>query len=367
MSAGPSGQFSERFCALSNKALFLRLIFATCSILVAAGLSFRAIPSVTDSNDTGRYVANQMQACALPAFGGTSVNHDSSLVIHSSWGPLIASSEPSATYPLRAFNLLMRPACLTGEPRFFLFCTAMAFPIAILLFANWNREGTLLLAGGILLSTIGFEFMTNALRQGVGLSFLLAAIYFQRRSLKIVALVSAVLMHDSNWFFAPLAILLAFKAGVFTKRMILRWSIPTLAAVAYIFALRFLSRFEEPLSAFSSYTKSYADESSVPFLLYMISPIALIFVIRCVDRKAKPSSDERITFWYSAVILALSLVFLPASTYRFAMAVIPLQVFFAMRSPNLSLRSAGSIACALFVHFMIYAYFAKSVVALFYG
>jgi hypothetical protein len=354
-------------CAMSSRAVLPRLTFAACAILVSLGLSFRHIPTDADPNDTGRYVGNQLQACALPASGDSSVTHDSSVVLHSHWGTLPAAGDPSITLPMRAFNLLMRPACLGGNPRLFLFWAAMAVPAALLLFANWNREGTLLVAGGMLISTVGFEFMTNALRQGVGIAFLLGGFYFQNRFAKLAACFAAILLHDSNWFFAPLAVLLAYATGGLSMKTMLRWGIPMLAVAGYLFSLRFFSSFDLLSTAVGTYTERYAVEASLPFLLFIISPLVLVFLIRRLDRGAKASKEERITFWYSTAILTLSIVIFPAITYRFAMTATSLQVFMAMRSCNLSLRSGGLIACGLVAHFMIYVFLAKNVMAMFYG
>jgi len=350
------------FAPLNSKAATLRVAFAGAAILVTLGLSFRPIPSATASNDTGRYVGNQLQACALPISGTSWVTHDSSVVLNPS---LIA--DPSESFSLRAFDWIMRPACLGNEPRLFLFCASLALPISFLLFADWKREGTLLVACGLLISTIGFEFMTNALRQGVGLAFLLAGFAFEKRLLKISAIAVAMLLHDSNWFFAPLALLIAYKSGTLSKRRLLLWSIPMLALVGYLFTLSFFSTFDEIYGALMTYAEAYAEKPSVSFLIFMIFPLFLIFLFRYLDRQAKPSKEEQIAFLYSTALLILSLLFFPYITYRFAMAAIAIQIFMAAKSPNLSVRSGIAIAGGLVVNFMIYAIFSKSVISLFYG
>ncbi len=142
---------------------------------------------------------------------------------------------------------------------FFLFCTAMAVPVALLIFGNWNREGALLLAGGLLISTIGFEFMTNALRQGVSLAFLLGAFHFEKRLAKFSAIAAALLLHDSSWFFAPLVILLAYNTGTFSKKMIFYWAVPVMAGVGYLFSLSILSRFGEVPVLLSFYGQTYVE------------------------------------------------------------------------------------------------------------
>lgn len=352
---------------MSSRAAILRLIFAACAISVALGLSFRPIPSDDAPNDTGRYVGNQLQACALPASGNSSVTHDSTVAIHSAWGTLPGAGEPFMTVPMRAFNLLMRPACVGGNPRLFLFWAAMALPVALLLFANWNLEGTLLLAGGMLFSTVGFEFMNNALRQGVGMAFLMGGFYYQNRFAKWSALLAALVLHDSNWFFVPLALLIAYSTGTRSMKTMLLWALPILAGLGCLFILRFISSFDLLSTGFSIYEERYAEEASVPFLLFIISPVIFVFVIRLLDRNSKATNVEKITFWYSMALLTLSIVVFPAITYRFAMSAITLQVFMAMRSSSLSVRSGGVIAFGLISHFMIYAAFAKNVVALIYG
>jgi hypothetical protein len=352
---------------MSSRAFLLRVTFAACAILVCLGLSFRHIPADTDPNDTGRYVGNQLQACALPASGKSPVTHDSSVVLHSTRGPLIGAGESTLTFPLMAFNLLMRPTCLDGNPRLFLFCAAMAIPVGFLFFADWNREGTFLIAGGMLVSMIGFDLMTNALRQGVATPFLLGGFYFQNRFAKLGFIVAAIILHDSNWFFAPLAILIAYSTGKLTMRTMIWWGIPLVAIAGYLFSLRFISKFDLLSTIAESYFENYAEKMSIPFLIFMISPFIMVFVIRRFDRKGKATKEERITFWYFLIILILSQVLLPYITYRFAMAAVTVQVFMAMRASNLSLRSGGLIASVLVVHFLAFAAFGKAVVDLFYG
>lgn len=347
---------------MNSKAFTLRLVFATAAILITLLLSFRPIPGVTASNDTGRYVGNQIQACALPLSGTSWVTHDSSVVLNPS---LIA--DPSTSFSLRAFDWIMRPTCVGGEPRFFLFCASLPLPLSFLLFANWKREGTLLIAASLLCSTVGFEFMTNALRQGLALAFLLAGFACERRLLKISAIAAAVLLHDSSWFFAPLALVLAYRSGELSKRVLLRWSIPILALAGYLFTVSFFSTIDDVYAALMTYTEAYSEKPSVPFLAFMILPLVLIFAVRYLDRRAEPTREEQTAFWYSTILLVLSIAFFPYITYRFAMEAIAIQAFMATKSSNLSVRSGVAVAGGLMANFVIYALFSKSVIPLFYG
>jgi hypothetical protein len=352
---------------VTKKAAVLRLIFATCAILVSIGMSLRPIPNVTEPNDTGRYVANQIQACALPFSGSSSLDHDSSIVLHSNYDNLTAAGDRSLTPSMRVWDWLMRPACLGRSPRFFLFYAAMALPLALLLFANWEREGTLLLAGGMLLSTNGFEFMNNALRQGVGLAILLGAFYFEKKLLKFAALAIAVMIHDSNLIFAPLVILLASSAAGPKNKKILLWSVPVLAGAGYFVSRRFLAEYGQLFAAVSAVAEAYSEKPTIFFLLFMTSPLILVFFVRLLDRKAQATRQEWIVFCYCMAVLLISIEIFPYITYRFAMTAAALQIFVAMRSPNISVRSGGLIAGGLVAHFMAYALFSKSLVPLFYG
>ncbi|MGA8727295.1 MAG: EpsG family protein, partial [Terracidiphilus sp.] len=167
----------------------------------------------------------------------------------------------------RAFDILMQPACVSGGPRFFMLCAALALPGGLLLFANWSRLGTLTLSCALIVSTVGFELMTNALRQGVSLSFLLAGFYFERRLFKFGALAIAMLLHDSSWFFAPLAVLIAYLAGNLTRKTLFLWGIPALLGLVYLLFLRFFSTFGQLSALLTFYTKSYAEKPSLPFLI----------------------------------------------------------------------------------------------------
>ena len=347
---------------MSSRAYTLRLVFGAAATLFTLALSLRPIPSVTASNDTGRYVGNQRQACALPMSGDSWITHDSSVVLNPS---LIA--DPTVSFSLRAFDWIMRPTCLGNEPRIFLFCAALPLPLSLLLFAGWEREGTLLVAGGLLASTVGFEFMTNALRQGMGFAFFLAGLTLERRIYKVSAIAIAMLIHDSNWFFAPLAVLIAYRSGALSRRTILRWSIPVLALGGALLSIRFLGSSDEAYGALMTYLEAYSEKPSVWFLIFMVLPLFVIYVIRYSDRRAEQSKEEQTSIWYSTILLILSIVVFPYITYRFAMEAIAIQAFMATRAPNLSLRSGVSIAGALTINFVIYALFSKSVISLFYG
>lgn len=347
---------------MTSKVFTFRLWFAGTALLIALALCFRPIPSITASNDTGRYVKNQLQACALPLAGGSWVTHDSTVVLNPS---LIA--DPTTSLSLRIFDAIMRPACLGDEPRVFLFVAALPLPLTFLLFAGWNREATLLIASGLLGSSVGFEFMTNALRQGVALGFLLAGLASEKRIIRIAAIAIAILIHDSSWFFAPLVVVLAYRKGALTKKALLLWSFPLLAAGILLTFSGLFSTSSELYSALMTYTEAYSETPSVLFLLFMVFPLLFIYVIRRLEPPGVLSIDEGTAFWYSIGLLIASMLLFPYITYRFAMEAVAIQAFMATRAPNVSARAGITVAAGLIINFIVYASFSKGVISLFYG
>lgn len=334
-----------RFWTLNSRAFFLRVAYLCLAFPLILALSLRPIPTQGSTNDTGRYVANQAEACALPA--------------------LTADAAPSL--PQRVFNVIMRPTCWVPVPAVFLFLAGISIPLALVLFGRWGHQACLLIAVSVLLSTVGFEFATNTLREGVSMIFLLAAFASGNRYVRIAALAAALLIHDSGWFYAPLVFLMVSKSQKVSIRTVILWGIPLLAGLGYLVALRFASKFTGISGAFDYYRGSYELEVSPAFLLFIIAPLFFIFAVRWLDKRSLISHEERLAFWYSAALLICSLVIFPAITYRFAMAAILIQLFFVMRSPTLSVKSAAAIFLGMLAHFAFFAFWAKNVMIVLHG
>lgn len=334
-----------RFWTLNSQAFFLRVAFLCLAFPLVVVLSLRPIPTQGSGNDTGRYIANQAEACSLPAF----------------------TADAAPSLPDRVFNLMMRPLCWAPLPAAFLFIAGISIPFALVVFGEWKHQGAFLIAVSVLLSTVGFEFATNALRQGVSLVFLLAAFASGNRYVRIAALAAALLIHDSSWFYAPLVFLLIVKSHKVTFRTVILWGIPLVAGLAFLVALRFASRFTGVSAAFDYYRGSYDLQVSPAFLLFIIAPLFFIFAIRWLDKRGLISREERLAFWYSAALLVASMVIFPAITYRFAMTAILIQLFFVMRSPTLSVRSATPIFLGMVAHFAFFAFWSKNVMTVLHG
>jgi hypothetical protein len=322
-----------------REAFRLRRWFAYLSLIICVVLAFRPIPSILDSNDTGRYVAYQEDACSSPVYGDEAGAQQ--------W----------------TFELLMRPTCQLGGARVFLLVVASALPIAFIAFGEWRRKGSLLLAAGLLVSVVGFELTTNALRQAVSLAFLLAAISLEGKLARLLALCIAVLLHTSSWIFLPWVLLLRRgepKSGN-SESYTLLLAVPIVCAVWYFLAPRIGTQLAAGLDLLEIYRSVYSTEVNRAFLIFMIFPTCWVFAVRWADGRLPMPRDEKLTFYYSAVVLVATIVFFPMMTYRVAMTTAVLQMFVAMKAMDLSVRSGAWIGSGLAGHFLIYAFVSPNV------
>ena len=313
----------------------MKVIFVAAAILYCAALSLRPIPKTTANNDTGRYVANQEEACRFAVL-----------------------ADDSEALPQRAFNFVVRPACLGEENRFFLFFVAIILPISFLLFGQWDHDAAVFLVLGLLTSAVGFELSTNALRQSVSLAFLLASISLLGRVPRFAALVCALLLHDSSWIFIPCVLYVNRRRTKATRsRILIVVALLIVAAILGFYTVdqRFGGQLQEGSSPIDLFTARYGDEASFAFLAFMILPICWIYAVRKLGSSVEISREEKMTFFYSLAILAVTALLFPAITYRFAMTAMVLQLFMAMRAADLSMNSGIQIFAGLFVHFLIYA------------
>lgn len=297
-----------------------RVIFFLMSVVIVGLLTFRPIPSITDVNDTGRYLNDFSQSCSAPAFSG--------------W-----AEHPSFV----SFNTVLRPLCwLGGSPRLFMFVAALAVPLGFIFFGEWGR-GKLFWALGALLSVYGFEFATNALRQGVGIVFLLwafAAILRDRRFVAIITLSIAVIVHISNIAFVPLLLFIwmrsqGYKLGA-AKSAFLIIALGV-SAVTVIYNVRpgLLGNGEH---LYDIFTGIYAHSLSFLFVIFVSLPVFYTYAIRKVTTPHRVWTVETTTMLYSGALLLLCLILFPYIAYRFAFTCCVLQVYVSMRAPGSNTR-----------------------------
>lgn len=328
-----------------REAFRLRRLFACLALLVCLILAYRPIPDVLASNDTGRYVASQEDACSMPVFGD------------------------DAGIQQWTFNVLVRPTCWSGGPRLFLLFVGMALPLALVAFGEWRSDGALLLAAAMFLSVAGFELETNALRQALSLAFLLAAISVESKLARMAALCIALLLHTSSWIFVPWVLLLnwgerrSWKSAVY--RVLL--ALPLVGIVWLFLGRGFKGQVGDGLALLGVYADIYSVEVTRIFLIFMLLPFCWVFGVRWILTSGSIPREEKLTFLYSALLLAVTIIFFPMITYRVAMTAVILQLFMAMKAVDLSSLSAVWISGGLAFHFLIYAAFSPNVRAVFHG
>jgi hypothetical protein len=325
---------------LIRKPILYRILFASIAVTFCMALAFRPIPDIVANNDTGRYVEHQTDACKAPIL-----------------------RDDELTLSQKMFNLYARPVCWTGQPRVFMFWAALALPLALLLFGDWRTGSSVVLATGLLLSVSGFEIMTNALRQGAATILLLGALSLRRYNLRIAALIGALMMHDSSWFFAPLIFMvnrdrvsnfLSMSSKVF-------WTVGVIAGTAYFLTHRFEVQSLGAAEFIPFLLQRYSETKAWQFTVFMALPAYLVFFVRTVDAKGGVSRDEKTVLWYTTALYCLSVIMIPGIAYRYTMTACALQVVMTMKANNLSFKSSVVIGIGLVGHFVLYALFSNNV------
>lgn len=259
--------------------LLYRLGYLLFSIFLTLFFSFRAIPSIDDSNDLGRYLEYWSEFCG----GG--------------------SSEGISYF---IFLNFYRVSCWVDSQWFFIFLTALTIPLGIFFYVK-NRIG-MLIGISALLSVASLELMTNALRQGLAFLFFAYAIFMQGQRIKsYFMMIASVAAHSSLLFYSPVVLFFDKINNNFTRIFFLILGI----FLTFIFSEKISIYFIDYIDIYSEKPKA----SYVLFLLigYLIPIISLLFNIDDLKRY----SQNRIFLYNSVLIIASYLIF-PYIFYRFA-------------------------------------------------
>jgi hypothetical protein len=330
--------------------LIARLTFGIIALLFCGLVALRPIPNeLEEGNDTGRYIVrfyNQAEK-------SLSLNLEESI----SW---------------QSFDLLMTPAVWVDSDWFFLFLTALAVPLGILLFGTW-QQGTFILSLAFLFSVSSFEFMTNAMRQGCSLFFLLAAFWCNKKLFpQIIFAIIAVLLHDSAVVFIPL--LLGLKIAEQSSHQWRSWIIYIIVAIGiiglFLASQRYLYSVEQIIDSstlFEIMKDKYVEVPSFWYLLYMVAPVLWVFCVRAVSVTNRISKEELFTFIYLIFIFTITYIIFPYITYRFAMTGTVLQLFLAMKAIDSNIRINTIIVSGIFIHLIIFLVFSNHISRVLFG
>lgn len=333
------------YCAINSRELLRWTIFACTALLLCTLLSLRPISRMTIENDTERYVSNQALTCQNPVPGGGAI-------------------DPSA----RAFYILMRPLCASDEPRFFLFFTCFSLPLAFLLFGRWQSYGSLLIAIGFFFCTVGFELMTNALRQSVSLAFLVGALANKNRWGKTVLVFFALTIHSSCYVYTPLVFLSEWSLLEIAKR---HYKVIMAIVIALVFTFFAAAKMLPAIGLLNDLVTSYQDKYVEPlspvFIAFMVLPLFWVFLVLLVFNKGKLPHGETNAIIYSSIVFLIIGLLVSSMLYRFVMSSLVIQMFLAIRSSGTTLKVGALIFAGLIIHFAVYAFLSKNVIAVLHG
>lgn len=287
-----------------------KYIFAILSIAISVIVAMRPIPSVTEPNDTGRYLMHYNKVCQVG----------------------IRALSAESPFEKIYYGILV-PLCPIMGQRGFMFLSALLPLIALLLFISW-RPGTFIYALALPLSVPYFELATNALRQGASIFFLLGAMRFafdRRICIAFGFYLSSCLIHVSNLIYLPIIIWLAYRNNYVSGYGIF---ILLFIALTGVYLLKI------DLQIIQIYTSSlrriYSSEHSGFFDLFVAAPFVTIYLAQRALGKAaalrrNPQDD---LFIYHILIATLVVLLAPYIFYRFAMVFFITQLFVAVEGPR---------------------------------
>lgn len=313
--------------------LFGWSIFLLISILFCVLLSFRPIPKVVSSNDTGRYISNLHLYCRG------------------------AQSEEMAGREIsyRVFYAVTSPACIASSDGVFLFEVAFFLPMAFLLFARWSA-GTLIWSISLLFSVYGLELMTNAMRQSLGMLLFFGALTLAKKH-KVKALVLAALAvaaHTSVIAFLPLAFWVSNTQLSRTRLLIVTICLILIGGATTLVNNNIIVDFFENANDLrGAYSLIYENELKISFQLFMALPLYMVYGLRRFFEKEMVSPDEHKGIIYSTVLLVSCYILFPYITYRYSIFAVAMQIFFVSLSKQHSVR-IGAVALIGFLMHLIF-------------
>jgi hypothetical protein len=174
----------------------------------------------------------------------------------------------------------------------------------------------------------------------------------------------AVIAHTSVLAYFPL--LLWLYGFSFTKK-----SVFLLLVIFFILVGSFFTPLMELLNSVASlqatFAKIYANSMNTSFILFMTVPMVFVYFIRVHFEKFAVSKDERRVFFYSVILLLLTLIFMPLIAYRFALFSVSLQIFMASRANKQSIKVAWFGFIGLLAHLLLMLVISNHFEVLIYG
>lgn len=205
----------------------------------------------------------------------------------------------------------------------------------ILASCNMRRYGY---AAILLFSLIGFEFTSNALRQGFSIAFLAAGVSFYLRNswfskfFGALLVVASIMLHSSSAI-VLVAIILSYRSWpVFFSALAVFFLLITSGLIGNFNSIPGVERF---LYEIYKYSLHDADDIWIRALVLFLLLSLLIVPFICFRGKLtikKALSDKNYIIALRMIIIVLPAMLLPYFGYRLGYSIYALALYFVMRS-----------------------------------
>jgi len=313
-----------------------KLAFISIALTVCLAASLRTIPSLVDSNDTGRYVFEFNRLCTQQ---GMAIEQPDKIVYYE----------------------IVRPICITRSERIYLFVAALPLPLSLLLFGKWRRN-TFIWAFALFFSVSAFELATNALRQGASILFLIWSLYLVSNRKKIAGIIIWLLsfaVHISAAIYGPLIYFYHLeinKGEKNTRKIYIRHALLiALFGLASVIFIRVITLYLVDLTRiYSTYRLYYEEEKSVLFILFMVAPTIMVYLVRLIIDRNKITKIETYAFMYSSFVILATILVFPAIAYRLTMTSFVIQAYLALSAKERTGLAGSIVAILSIAHLLIF-------------
>lgn len=293
------------------------LFWLLCGLYVVI-IALRDVGDVEALNDTGRYVKKYIQYCSIEGYA------------------------PGSFFMTNYYKLFAW-SCNFKSEHVFIILAASPFPIALLGQARW-KTGTFSISIALLLSFSAIDMSLNALRQALAVSlFMLALSYRKLKGFSYILIISSAAIHLSTLIFLPIFFII-IKLNTWEK---LLYSIVSIV----LFGV-FLSNFNLPdrLALLNFYMEIYEQPLNNLFLIYMVSPIIMIFVSKNLFGEIF-NKVEIYFFVYTVGIIIFCIFLFPFIVYRIIMFATIIQLFLFINEGRPGIKARYFLLSFTLAHF----------------
>jgi hypothetical protein len=261
-----------------NRQIFIqKYFFLILSLIVATIVSIRIIPDTNHNNDTGRYIKRIYDINTI--------------------------NEYKTPITEIIYYKIMRSVFSKTPVRSYLFFSAIIIPFILIFFIKCNN-GDIWLLLAILLSVSYFELTTNALREGIGIVFIIIGIKYRSNKIcSYVFLVFSVLIH--HYALLYLCFYFIIDSELFKIKKIIIKIVLISILIYYIEIIKML---------YNLYSSIYESGKDIVFNMFMVLPILMIKIF--IWRFRHTCSEVNQLINYISFLILFAILQAPAIMYR---------------------------------------------------